>query len=334
VVAKPAPVVESDSSSSSSEAPKAGSKRAAKTKSEAVKKKKVKESSSSSSSDSDVEVIPKKKAPKVKPATESSSESSDDEAVPKKTAPKAPKSSSSSSSDDEAPKKAAPKAAAKADSSSSSSDSDAPKKAAPKKSSSSSSDSDAPAAKKADSDSSSDEKPAAEESSPEPQRAAAPAADEHAEIFVGNLPWSANEDSLKEYLTYYGEVTKVKVLVDHDGRSKGVGFVEFASKEAAEKACKEGGNMDGRDLKINMSNKREERAPVQANPDAEGSCTLFCGNVSFEATQDDLRQLFSDIGDVTDVRIATDPETGNSRGFAHIEFSNPDDAKSALSLNG
>lgn len=123
-------------------------------------------------------------------------------------------------------------------------------------------------------------------------------------MFVGNLPWSADENGLKEYLTFYGEVIKVKVLMDHDGRSKGVGFVEFATKEACDKACKEGGNMDGRDLKINLSNAKQERAPVQIDPAAEGSCTLFCGNVSFQASKEDLLELFSSIGQLNDVRIA------------------------------
>jgi nucleolin len=72
-------------------------------------------------------------------------------------------------------------------------------------------------------------------------------------------------------------------------------------------------------------------APV--NPDAEGSDTLFCGNVSFEAGENDIRQLFETIGEVRDIRMACH-EDGTSKGFAHIQFVDPAAAKEALTLNG
>jgi nucleolin len=91
------------------------------------------------------------------------------------------------------------------------------------------------------------------------------------------------------------------------GRSKGVAFVEFATVEAAQKCVNEGGNLDGRDLKINFSNQKPANAkPAIADPSAEGSDTLFCGNLSFTATEDDLRALFESIGELRDIRIAKD----------------------------
>lgn len=56
---------------------------------------------------------------------------------------------------------------------------------------------------------------------------------------------------------------------------------------------------------------------MQIDPAAEGSDTLFCGNLKFEATEDDLRQLFESVGEVRDIRIAKN-ENGESRGFAHV----------------
>lgn len=72
---------------------------------------------------------------------------------------------------------------------------------------------------------------------------------------------------------------------------------------------------------------------MQIDPAAEGSDTLFCGNLKFEATEDDLRQLFESVGEVRDIRIAKN-ENGESRGFAHVQYMSPADAKEALSLNG
>ncbi len=118
------------------------------------------------------------------------------------------------------------------------------------------------------------------------------------------------------------------------GKSKGVAFVEFADIESAQKCVKEGGSLDGRDLKINFSNQKPAAARATAtDPAAEGSDTLFCGNLSFQASEDDLRGLFESIGEVRDIRIAKDQD-GNSRGFAHVQYVSPDHAKEALSLNG
>lgn len=56
-------------------------------------------------------------------------------------------------------------------------------------------------------------------------------------IYVGNLPYKTDEESVKEMFEKVGEVTSVKIITDPStGRSKGFGFVEMASDEAAEKA--------------------------------------------------------------------------------------------------
>ena len=62
---------------------------------------------------------------------------------------------------------------------------------------------------------------------------------------------------------------------------------------------------------------------------------LFVGNLSFTATEDELRDLFSAFGEVQQVRIMTDRDTGKSRGFAFVEIADDDAAAKAISdLNG
>ncbi len=58
---------------------------------------------------------------------------------------------------------------------------------------------------------------------------------------------------------------------------------------------------------------------------------IYCGNLSFKATEDDVRQLFSAHGEVTDVHIVMDRETGRSRGFAFVEMATDEAAKAAIS---
>lgn len=62
---------------------------------------------------------------------------------------------------------------------------------------------------------------------------------------------------------------------------------------------------------------------------------LFVGNLTFDTTEDALRELFSPMGEVGQIRIMTDRDTGKSRGFAFVEMAQDDDAAKAIAaLNG
>lgn len=81
-------------------------------------------------------------------------------------------------------------------------------------------------------------------------------------LYVGNLPWSMNNDSLKEMFSVAGEVVEAIVITDRmSGRSKGFGFVTFATEEAAQKAITEMNEKDieGRKIIVNVAKPREER---------------------------------------------------------------------------
>jgi len=57
---------------------------------------------------------------------------------------------------------------------------------------------------------------------------------------------------------------------------------------------------------------------------------IFVGNLAFNTTEDQLHQTFSEIGRVIKVRMVTDVETGKPRGFAFVEFEDPQAALSAI----
>jgi RNA recognition motif-containing protein len=62
---------------------------------------------------------------------------------------------------------------------------------------------------------------------------------------------------------------------------------------------------------------------------------LFIGNLSFQATEEDLRELFAQAGTVESVRIVTDQFTGRPRGFGFVEMSTKEEAAKAVEmLNG
>jgi RNA recognition motif-containing protein len=82
-------------------------------------------------------------------------------------------------------------------------------------------------------------------------------------IYVGNLPFSTNEDELREIFSQHGEVTNASVVSDRDtGRSRGFGFVEMSDANAgnAAIAALNGFSMNGRALVVNEARPREERS--------------------------------------------------------------------------
>ncbi|TVR61004.1 MAG: RNA-binding protein [Spirochaetaceae bacterium] len=62
---------------------------------------------------------------------------------------------------------------------------------------------------------------------------------------------------------------------------------------------------------------------------------LYVGNLSFQTEEHDLRELFSQYGEVVSLNIVSDRDTGRSRGFAFVELADADAARKAeTALNG
>jgi RNA recognition motif-containing protein len=81
-------------------------------------------------------------------------------------------------------------------------------------------------------------------------------------IYVGGLPYSANDQQLNELFAPHGAVESAKVITDKfTGQSRGFGFVEMSSAEEAQKAigALNGTQMDGRTLTVNEAKPQEKR---------------------------------------------------------------------------
>ena len=57
---------------------------------------------------------------------------------------------------------------------------------------------------------------------------------------------------------------------------------------------------------------------------------IYVGNLSFASTADEIEELFSNHGTVSDVNIISDRETGRSRGFGFVEMPNDEEAAAAI----
>lgn len=81
-------------------------------------------------------------------------------------------------------------------------------------------------------------------------------------IYVGNLPFSASDDEIRDLFSEFGTVESVNLITDRDtGRPRGFGFVEMS--DGADEAIQalNDTEMGGRKLKINEARPRQERPP-------------------------------------------------------------------------
>ena len=83
-------------------------------------------------------------------------------------------------------------------------------------------------------------------------------------IYVGNLPFEATDESLEAAFSPHGEVTSARVIIDRfSGRSRGFGFVEMSNDQEAEAAIQalNGTDLQGRTLTVNEARPREDKGP-------------------------------------------------------------------------
>jgi RNA recognition motif-containing protein len=83
-------------------------------------------------------------------------------------------------------------------------------------------------------------------------------------LFVGGLPYSTNDDELRDLFAAHGTVESAKVITDRDtGRSKGFGFVEMSNDDEANAAIAalNDTDMGGRKIVVNVARPLEKRAP-------------------------------------------------------------------------
>lgn len=77
-------------------------------------------------------------------------------------------------------------------------------------------------------------------------------------LYVGNLPWGASEEGIKDLFSQYGQVNSVSIITDREtGRSRGYGFVEMEDAEEAMNSLN-GKEYEGRALRISEATGRKE----------------------------------------------------------------------------
>jgi RNA recognition motif-containing protein len=176
-----------------------------------------------------------------------------------------------------------------------------------------------------------DDAPAAatDDAAPAPAPAGGDSSEE-IKLYVGNISFDTTEDSLKTaFKGFGGDVTDVFLPSDRNtGRLRGFAFVTLTGgTDVANKAIDgmDQSDLDGRSIRVNVSKPREDRAAPSGggsggafNSSGSADVKLYVGNISFDTTEDILRDAFSKYGSVSDCFLPTDRESGRPRGFAFV----------------
>ena len=112
-------------------------------------------------------------------------------------------------------------------------------------------------------------------------------------------------------------------------------IIAFSDAAGAAAAMEHNGaDFGGRWLNIKYSSSKPITAAREASQKEEGCMTVFVGNLSFHIDEDTIRDTFKDCGEITAVRFAEDKETGQFKGFGHVEFADTESTDKAVALAG
>lgn len=158
--------------------------------------------------------------------------------------------------------------------------------------------------------------------------------------YVKNLDHEINDEEFREIFEKFGEITSASLAKDENGNSRGFGFVNFVTHEAAAKAVEELNDKDykGQKLYVGRAQKKHEReeelrkqyeaARVEKASRYQG-VNLYIKNLDDEIDDDKLRSEFERFGTITSAKVMRD-EAGKSKGFGFVCFSSPEEASKAV----
>lgn len=165
-------------------------------------------------------------------------------------------------------------------------------------------------------------------------------------IYVNGFPYAFKEGDVQELFGKYGKITEISLPTYQDNPTKlrGFGFITFSSPAEAKKALEMNGyDCGGRSLRVEpkaqkpeSENRKRNDAPAKAlsSTPPDGCDTLFCGNLSFQIQDDDIYAFFKECGEISQIRYGEDKQTGQFKGFAFVQFSDPNSVVAGGQLNG
>ncbi|KAK6234158.1 hypothetical protein QUC31_006564 [Theobroma cacao] len=155
-------------------------------------------------------------------------------------------------------------------------------------------------------------------------------------VYVGGIPYRYTEDDIRYYFEGCGTILDVDCMKFPDtGKFRGIAIISFKTEAAVKEALAlDRAEMGGMQLTIQpyKSTRANNKVTGFSPKMVEGYNRIYVGNLSWDITEDDLRKLFSDC-DVSSIRFGMDKETGEFRGYAHVDFSDSVSVAMALKLD-
>ncbi|CAN6844619.1 unnamed protein product [Brassica oleracea] len=153
-------------------------------------------------------------------------------------------------------------------------------------------------------------------------------------LFIANLsPQTTKILHIINFLEDVGDVVSVRLIVNHEGKHVGCGFVEFASANQAKKALENKNGEYLHDHKILLMKRRDETPNVSEAVATVRNKTICVTHFSGQTKISDIINFFKDVGQVVHVRLIVNPKIKHVRlGF--VEFASANEAEKALEKNG
>ncbi|NWR77212.1 NUCL protein, partial [Centropus unirufus] len=141
-------------------------------------------------------------------------------------------------------------------------------------------------------------------------------------LFVKNLPYSATEDELREV---FENAQEIRMVMNKEGNSKGMAYIEFKTEAEANKALeeKQGTEIDGRTIIIDFTGEKSQQDHQKGGGESK---TLIVNNLSYAASEETLQEVFKK---ASSIKVPQNNQ-GRSKGYAFVEFATAEDAKEAL----
>ncbi|XP_030311717.1 nucleolin isoform X2 [Calypte anna] len=141
-------------------------------------------------------------------------------------------------------------------------------------------------------------------------------------LFVKNLPYRITEDEIREV---FENATEVRIVMNKEGNSKGMAYIEFKTEAEANKALEEkrGTEIDGRTMVIDFTGEKSHQDHQKGGGESK---TLIVNNLSYAASEETLQELFKK---ASSIKMPQNNQ-GRPKGYAFVEFPTAEDAKEAL----
>ncbi|XP_051124548.1 polyadenylate-binding protein 2-like [Andrographis paniculata] len=152
-------------------------------------------------------------------------------------------------------------------------------------------------------------------------------------IFIKNLDKGIDNKALRDTFSSFGTILSCKVATYSNGQSKGHGFVQFHTQEAAQSAIDRLNGMLINDKQVYVGHFHRKQERETAINETKFN-NVYVKNLSESTTDDDLKRIFGEYGKVTSGVVMRDGG-GKSKCFGFINFEIADDAAKAVeALNG